>query len=220
MSISKENVETAYQRNASNYDLAVKLFYPLIGLPIGEYRRRAVEYLNLQSGDTVVDIGCGTGLCFPLLMNRIGPKGHLIGVDISSEMLSRANKMVENAGWTNVQLIHSDIAKYEFPDEINGAISIGVFGYIEERREVIERASKALVHNSRLVIGDGKCPASWPKWVFKIFIMLCSPFGVNEDYFKADTWKIVDELFKDNTFEEMYGGLLYISSGRGTKVST
>jgi hypothetical protein len=35
MQISKERVETAYQRYASNYDLAVKLFYPLIGLSIG-----------------------------------------------------------------------------------------------------------------------------------------------------------------------------------------
>ena len=220
MPISKENVETAYQRNASNYDLAVKFFYPLIGLHIGKYRRHAVEYLNLQPGDTVVDIGCGTGLCFPLLMNKIGTNGHLIGVDISSEMLSRANKKVEHAGWTNVQLIHSDIAKYEFPDGINGAISIGVFGYIEERREVIEGVSKALAHDSRLVIGDGKYPVSWPTWAFKMFVRLSSPFGVNEDYFKADTWKIVEELFEDTTFEEMYSGLLYISSGRRTKVST
>ena len=220
MPISKENVETAYQRNASNYDLAVKLFYPLIGLHIAEYRRRAVEHLNLKPGDTVVDIGCGTGLCFPLLMNKIGPNGHLIGIDISSEMLSHANKMVENAGWTNVQLIHSDIAKYEFPDGINGAISTGVFGYIKERRKVMERVSKALVHDSPLVIIDGKYPVNWPTWAFKIFVKLCSPFGVNEDYFKADTWKIVEELFEDTTFEEMYAGLLYISSGRRTKVST
>ena len=220
MPISKENVETSYQRNASNYDLAVKLFYPLIGLHIAEYRRRAVEHLNLKPGDTVVDIGCGTGLCFPLLMNKIGPNGHLIGIDISSEMLSHANKMVENAGWTNVQLIHSDIAKYEFPDGINGAISTGVFGYIKERREVMERVSKALVHDSPLVIIDGKYPVNWPTWAFKIFVKLCSPFGVNEDYFKADTWKIVEELFEDTTFEEMYAGLLYISSGRRTKVST
>lgn len=219
MSISKEDVESAYQRNASNYDLAVKFFYPLIGLHIDEYRRCAVEYLNLQPGDTVVDIGCGTGLCFPLIMNRIGPNGHLIGVDISSEMLSRANKMVENAGWTNIQLIHSDIAKYEFPDGINGVISTGVFGYIKERRKVIERVSKALVYDSSLVVIDGKYPVNWPKWTFKIFVKLCSPFGVNEDYFNANTWKIIEELFEDTTFEEKYAGLLYISSGRKTKTS-
>jgi len=138
MRISKKAVEAAYQRNARSYDLAVTGFYPLIGLQIGKYRRRAVEYLNPQPGDTVVDVGCGTGLCFPLLMERIGPVGQLIGVDVSSEMLYRAKERVKRAGWTNVQLVHSDIAKYEFTDGINGIISTGVFGYIEERREVIE----------------------------------------------------------------------------------
>ena len=52
------------------------------------------------------------------------------------------------------------------------------------------------------------------------FVKLFSPFGVNEDYFKADTWKVVEELFKDTTFEEMYAGLLYMLSGRRDKISS
>ena len=214
MRISKEEIDAAYQRNAGHYDLAVKFFYPLIGLHIDKYRSRAVQYLNPQPGDTVVDVGCGTGLCFPLLTERIGPNGQLIRVDISSEMLSHAKERVKHAGWINAKLVHSDIAKYEFPDGINGAISTGVFGYIEERRKVIEKISKALVHDGRLVIVDGKRPASCPAWLLKIFVRMSSPFGLTENYFNNDTWRIVEELFKDTTFEEMYGGLLYISSGR------
>lgn len=150
MSISKKEVEAAYQRNARSYDLAVKVLYPTFGLQIAKYRERAVEYLSLKPGDTVVDMGCGTGLFFPLLMKNIGPSGHLIGVDISSEMLSRASDRVKEAEWTNLELVHSDIAKYEFPEGINGAISTGVFGYINERREVIEKISKALSSGGRL----------------------------------------------------------------------
>jgi demethylmenaquinone methyltransferase/2-methoxy-6-polyprenyl-1,4-benzoquinol methylase len=217
MPISKENVEAAYQRHARSYDLATKFFYPLIGLHIDKYRRRAVEHLNLQPSDTVVEVGCGTGLNFTLLMDRIGPNGHLIGIDISSEMLSLANKKIKYAGWTNVLLIHSDIAKYEFPSGINGAICTGVFGYIEERREVIERISKALAYDGRLVIVDGRRPVSWPTWAFKMFVRLSRSFGVTEDYFNANTWKIVEELFEDTTFEEMYAGAVYISSGRKEK---
>lgn len=213
MRISKEDVEAAYQRNAKSYDLAVKIFYPLIGLRIEKYRRRAVACLNLKPGDVVVDAGCGTGLCFPLLMEKIGPNGTLLGIDISSEMLSLAAKRVARAGWTNVQLVHSDIANFKFPVGINGVISTGVFGYVEERDEVIEKISKALVHNGRLVIVDGKRPNSWPTWLFKMFVKLSSPFGMTEDYFNNNTWKIVERLFENTTFEETYGGLLYISSG-------
>ena len=87
MKIDKKRVEDAYQKNAKTSDLAVKVLYPLIGLKIGKYRKKAVEHLNLNKGDLVVDLGCGTGLCFPLLMEKIGPNGKLIGVDISTEML-------------------------------------------------------------------------------------------------------------------------------------
>lgn len=218
MQISKKDIEAAYQRHARSYDLAVKIFYPLIGLRIGTYRRRAVEYLNLKPGDFVVDVGCGTGLCFSLLMEKIGPNGTLLGVDISSEMLLRANERVKHAGWANVQLVHSDIAKFDFPSGINGAISTGVFGYIKERDEVIEKLYEALVDGGRLVIVDGKRPNSWPTWLFKIFVRLSSPFGLTEDYFNSNTWEIVERLFENPTFEEIYGGLLYISSGEKTKI--
>ncbi|MGR9073739.1 MAG: methyltransferase domain-containing protein, partial [Gammaproteobacteria bacterium] len=96
---AKTEILEAYQRNAGFYDPAVKFFYPLIGLRIEKYRRRAVECLNLSPGDTVIDLGCGTGLCFPLLIDKVGPEGLLIGVDMSSEMLSRASVRVKRAGW-------------------------------------------------------------------------------------------------------------------------
>jgi len=47
------------------------------------YRVKAVQALELQNGDAVVDIGCGTGLNFSLLEEAIGPEGTLIGVDLA-----------------------------------------------------------------------------------------------------------------------------------------
>ena len=144
---SKQRVENVYQKNAKYYDFAVKVFYPLMGLRIDEYRKKAVEYLNLNEGDFVIDLGCGTGLCFPLLVEKIGPNGKLIGIDISTEMLSVAERRVKSAGWSNVELIHSDIEEFEFPTEINGLISTGVFGYLEKRTEVLEKIHNALANN-------------------------------------------------------------------------
>ena len=217
MQISKKQVENAYQKNAKTYDLAVKIFYPLIGLKIGEYRKRAVDYLNLNDGDVVVDLGCGTGLCFPLLMEKIGPNGKLIGVDISTEMLSVAEKRVKSAGWSNVELIHSDIEKFELPDEINGLISTGVFGYLGERTKVLEKIYKSLVNNGKVVIVDGKRPEKWPSLLFKLFVKLSSPYGLTESYFDNNTPEIVSRVFENVTFENMYGGLLYITSGEKEK---
>jgi demethylmenaquinone methyltransferase/2-methoxy-6-polyprenyl-1,4-benzoquinol methylase len=191
MQISKKQVEDAYQKNAKTYDLAVKIFYPLIGLKIGEYRKKAVDYLNLNNGDLVVDLGCGTGLCFPLLMEKIGPNGKLLGVDISTEMLSVAEERVKSAGWSNVELIHSDIEEFEFPTEIDALMSTGVFGYLGERTKVLEKIYKSLVNDGKVVIVDGKRPQKWPSFLFTLFVKLSSPYGLTESYFDNNTPEIV-----------------------------
>lgn len=219
MAISKEIVEAAYQRHAKKYDRVVKL-YRLIGLHIEKHRARAVEQLWLKPGDRVLDLGCGTGLSFPLLMEKIGPEGELFGVDISSEMLACAKHRVDLAGWKNVTLVESDIAEHEFPKTLNGVFSTGVFGYLNQREEIIEKISQSLVPGGRLVIVDGKRPEKWPKWLFKLFVRISSPYGLTEEYFDARTWEVVERVFENYTFEEVYGGMLYIVSGTPSSPDT
>ncbi len=74
MTTSKKTVGIAYQKYARNYDLAVKL-YRLIELHIEDYRARAVDMLHLKQGYCVLYLGCGTGLNFPHIIERIGKKG-------------------------------------------------------------------------------------------------------------------------------------------------
>ena len=211
MRASKELIENAYNVHAKNYDLALKL-YRLIGLNIEKYRLRAVELLQLKQGDFVLDLGCGTGLNFGPIIEQIGPQGRIIGVDISSEMLSCAKERIKTEKWDNVDLFHSDINFYKLPDGINGVISTGVFGYLTERDKILETISQRLVLGGSLSIVDGKRPNKWPSWLFNFFVWLSSPFGVTEDYFESRTWEIIDRYFQEVTFEEYYGGLIYICS--------
>ena len=88
MHLSLQEIRDVYGRHAQRYDLALRL-YRLIGLRADTYRTRAVELLSLKPGDSVVDLGCGTGLSFPLLLDKIGPQGRLTGVDISAEKLGK-----------------------------------------------------------------------------------------------------------------------------------
>ena len=50
-------------------------------------------------------------------------------------------------------------------------------------------------------------------WLFKLFVWSWSPFGLTEEYFDSQSWKLVERFHQDTTFEEVYGGLLYISAG-------
>jgi ubiquinone/menaquinone biosynthesis C-methylase UbiE len=85
-----------YERHADSYDLQTDW--------AGPDRARAVELLELQPGDTVLDVGCGTGLCFADTLERIGPSGRLVGIEPSIDMLGRAAERVARAGWGNVDL--------------------------------------------------------------------------------------------------------------------
>lgn len=73
-------------------------------------RRLGIAELQLQPGARVLDVGCGTGLNFPLLLDAVGPSGALVGVDASGSMLSRARARRETGGWSNVTLVEADAA--------------------------------------------------------------------------------------------------------------
>lgn len=85
-------------------------------------RARAVEKLDLPEGDVVIDVGCGTGLSFALIEQRIGPCGRVFGVELSPEMLAVARGRVEQHGWSNVTLIESSVEEAKVAVEADAAL--------------------------------------------------------------------------------------------------
>lgn len=212
MSVSKESIKNAYQKYAYSYNFSMNI-YRLLGLHIEAYRKRAADLLNIKEGDLVIELGCGTGLNFSHILKKIGPEGHLIGVDFSSKMLACEQERVDRSSWKNVQLVHSDIMAYDFPSDVNGIISTGVFGYLNEQDEIIKRISHALAPDGRLVLIDGTTKNRCPSWLFKLFLWLSGPYELTEDYFKSDTRKLVEHHFQNTSYEEVYRGLIFILSG-------
>jgi SAM-dependent methyltransferase len=70
-------------------------------------REETIKLLNLKPGDTVLDVGCGTGLSFEALLNCVGPTGNVIGIDQSPEMIRIAQERIERNGWGNVIALES-----------------------------------------------------------------------------------------------------------------
>ncbi|WP_104081003.1 class I SAM-dependent methyltransferase [Cryobacterium sp. Y11] len=80
-------------------------------------RESGVALLKPSTGDTVLDVGCGTGLNFALLVDAVGPSGTVVGLDRSPKMLEMARRRVEANGWTCVCLVKADATTFD-PNEI------------------------------------------------------------------------------------------------------
>jgi phosphatidylethanolamine/phosphatidyl-N-methylethanolamine N-methyltransferase len=84
-----EEIVRGYDRVARMYSTLEPLY-----LIFPRARRKAVRALRLMPGDTVLEIGAGSGRNLPYLIDAVGPEGSVIAVDASSGMLAEAEKLV------------------------------------------------------------------------------------------------------------------------------
>jgi demethylmenaquinone methyltransferase/2-methoxy-6-polyprenyl-1,4-benzoquinol methylase len=209
---TREEVREEYEKRAGIYEFAVYLYY-LVGFPIARYRRLAVEALAPGRGDTIVEIGCGTGMNFPLLQKKVGPEGRIIGVDISGAMLKRADKRINAAGWKNVQLVRSSAADYAFPEGVDGIIATGVLTHEPDYDKVIERGARALAPGKRWVVFDYKMPSGWLRHLVPLFAWVSRPFGISLPLFDRTPRDSIERYLRNVKIQEFYFGLTFIASG-------
>jgi demethylmenaquinone methyltransferase/2-methoxy-6-polyprenyl-1,4-benzoquinol methylase len=209
---TRDEVLEVYQKRAGIYEAAVYGCY-LLGFPIGRYRRLVLEALSPQPNDTIIEIGCGTGMNFPLLEERLGPGGRIIGVDMSEAMLKRAQGRIENAGWENVELVCASAADYRFPEGVDGIIATGVLTYEPDYDGVIERGTRALSSGKRWVVFDYKMPSGWFRHFVPLFVWIFRPFGISRALFERTPWESIKLHLRKPEIEEFYFGLIFIASG-------
>ena len=217
--LPREAVRGTYERIASRYDLVVKLF-PLFGVRMGRYRRIAVRALNVRPGATIVELGCGTGLNFPLLYAAVGPRGRIIGVDFSRQMLEQARRRAVRHSWANVEFCHCDIAEYRWPSAVDAVLSTFAITLSPDFDAVIGRGARALNPHGRLVILDLKYPEGWPDWLVRLAARLNRPFAVTLDLGERHPWESIAKHMRSAAWAQYYGGAVYVARGMSFRTAT
>ena len=103
---------------------------------IQSWRVRAAETLSLSRGDTVVEMGCGTGANFPYLRERVGAEGRVVGVDLVPAMVGEAQRRIDRAGWENVHAVCGDATRPPV-STADALLSTFVVGMLDSPEEVV-----------------------------------------------------------------------------------
>jgi arsenite methyltransferase len=147
-----------------------------------------VALASLKKGETVVDLGSGGGLdCF-LAAKKVGVTGHVIGVDMTAEMLDKARDNCGRGGYKNVEFRLGEIENLPIGNAtVDVIISNCVINLSTNKQRVFNEAFRVLKPGGRLMISDMVLLNKLPEKVknsVQAYVGCISGAEMKSDYFK------------------------------------
>jgi len=193
---------SAYGRDAARYDERTAHYEA--------YRRRVIDALPLIRGDVVVDVGCGTGLCFEGLIVRVGPTGTVVGVEPALAMRTLAAERIAAQGWSNVVLVGSPVESAELP-----TVDHALFCAVHDVLQSAPAVDNVLAH-VREGGGVAATGGKWaPPWAFAVnagVMAVHAPFIRNFAGFDRP-WGLLADRVPGLSVEEVALGGGYLAWG-------
>lgn len=125
-----------------------------------------VAIASLKEGDVALDLGSGAGFDAFLAARKVGKTGHVIGVDMTPEMLDKARANAKKGGFDNVEFRSGEIEKLPVEDsEIDVIISNCVINLSPDKDAVFKEAFRVLKSGGRLMVSDLVLAKDLPKQI-------------------------------------------------------
>ena len=150
-----------YRRRAAVYDLEMALWEPI--------RREAIMLLALQPGETVLDVGCGTGLSFGPMRQALGADGRIVGIEQSPDMLAKARERIHAYAWPGIDLVCSPVATAQIDVSADAALFHFTPDILQQPAAVLQ-VLRHLRPGARVVASGLKWAGPW-HWFTNLFVL-------------------------------------------------
>ncbi|MEF8811124.1 MAG: methyltransferase domain-containing protein [Bacteroidales bacterium] len=143
------------------YDRISRFYDYFEGIFVRKYRNIALKRLNIGRGESVLEIGFGTGHCLKQMAEAVGEKGKVYGIDISPGMMEVSRRRIEKAGLLDrVELNCGDASKMPYEDNKFDAVFMSFTLELFDTPEipkVLNEITRVLKSNGRVgVVGMSK----------------------------------------------------------------
>ena len=196
--------QPAYRERARSYNRQTGAFR--------RYRRAVVEALPVRSGQVVLDVGSGTGLCTGLLREKVGPQGSVVGIEASPEMAAVAREHIAAEGWSNVTVVQSPAEDAEIGVTADAALFCAVHDILQ-CPEALRNVVGTLRPGAAVAAGGGKWAAPWMVGVNLQARMMHAPYVRTFEGF-GRPWSHLEGLIEDIRVREVALGAGYIMTGQ------
>ncbi|PSP93599.1 methyltransferase type 11 [Halobacteriales archaeon QS_4_62_28] len=206
------DVQTFYGRWARVYDV-------LATLPgVQSWRQEAATALDLASGDSVVEMGCGTGANLPHLREAVGERGAVIGLDVTRGMLVRAR------GRGQAQLLQADATRPPLAEPVDGLLGSFVVAMFADPRSVVDQWCDLVAPDGRVaLLHFTRSERTWARPINAAYRALVwgsstnkRQTGVTESHDRrvAAAYDRLTDRTTDHREQRLAGGYLRLASGR------